>query len=518
MALTRAQLLAGNSSQGIVLAGQPQGVVPGSGISIDPSGQITVDASTVVGLMRLNNGSAANTYQWPATIGAVGTQLGITGSSGGLTTLGWVDPDGIPWTAKGELVVGTGSNTQTLLTAGANGSVLIADSAAASGLSYTSNFVSTVGPTAAAIIPAGVDGLRPAAPVAGYFRYNATSTKMEFYNGSSWQQIASAGSVPSVIGTVTSVDVSGGTTGLTFTGGPVTTFGTVTLGGVLGIANGGTGQTTQAGAQAALFPTQAGQAGNFLTTDGTNISWAPAGGGTTYTFGLGLNLTGALAKVSIPVAATPPTAGAAANQAIDGSLYWDDTLTQLFIRYNNGGTPIWVAASPAAGSSGPSAATLAQSAAGTLTTVYNSPETSVPKDSAGMGGAAIIPSGVASATTANGAGKFRYYTDKTGWFGNTGSAWVPFDQRQPVVTATSTTATANGYVVVTAGSQTITLPASPVAGQVVTIVVAGTFTNTVVARNGNNIMGLAEDLTLNIANASLQFTYTGNATQGWRIN
>lgn len=45
-------------------------------------------------------------------------------------------------------------------------------------------------------------------------------------------------------GSVTSVDVSGNTTGLTFTGGPITTSGTITLGGTLGVANGGTGLTS----------------------------------------------------------------------------------------------------------------------------------------------------------------------------------------------------------------------------------------------------------------------------------
>jgi hypothetical protein len=44
-------------------------------------------------------------------------------------------------------------------------------------------------------------------------------------------------------GTVTSVNASGGTTGLTFTGGPITSSGTLTLGGTLGTANGGTGLT-----------------------------------------------------------------------------------------------------------------------------------------------------------------------------------------------------------------------------------------------------------------------------------
>jgi len=44
-------------------------------------------------------------------------------------------------------------------------------------------------------------------------------------------------------GTVTSINASGGTTGMSFTGGPVTTSGTLTLGGTLAVANGGTGLT-----------------------------------------------------------------------------------------------------------------------------------------------------------------------------------------------------------------------------------------------------------------------------------
>ena len=44
-------------------------------------------------------------------------------------------------------------------------------------------------------------------------------------------------------GTVTSVDVSGGSTGLTYSGGPVTTSGTITMAGTLAVASGGTGAT-----------------------------------------------------------------------------------------------------------------------------------------------------------------------------------------------------------------------------------------------------------------------------------
>lgn len=44
-------------------------------------------------------------------------------------------------------------------------------------------------------------------------------------------------------GSVTSVQVSGGTTGLSFSGGPITTTGTITMAGTLNAANGGTGLT-----------------------------------------------------------------------------------------------------------------------------------------------------------------------------------------------------------------------------------------------------------------------------------
>jgi hypothetical protein len=53
-------------------------------------------------------------------------------------------------------------------------------------------------------------------------------------------------------GTVTSVAVSGGTTGLTTTGGPITSSGTITLDGTLEVDNGGTGATTASDARTNL--------------------------------------------------------------------------------------------------------------------------------------------------------------------------------------------------------------------------------------------------------------------------
>ncbi len=49
--------------------------------------------------------------------------------------------------------------------------------------------------------------------------------------------------------------------------------------GTVAIANGGTGQTTANSAFNALAPSQTGNSGKYLTTDGTNTSWATVSGG-----------------------------------------------------------------------------------------------------------------------------------------------------------------------------------------------------------------------------------------------
>tara|TARA_R110000787_G_scaffold2997_4_gene11435 strand:+ start:7674 stop:9110 length:1437 start_codon:yes stop_codon:yes gene_type:complete len=82
-------------------------------------------------------------------------------------------------------------------------------------------------------------------------------------------------------GTVTSVDASGGSTGLTFTGGPITTSGTLTLGGTLDVDSGGTGQTSYTNGQLLIGNTT----GNTLTpatlTAGTNVTIANGAGAIT---------------------------------------------------------------------------------------------------------------------------------------------------------------------------------------------------------------------------------------------
>jgi hypothetical protein len=98
-------------------------------------------------------------------------------------------------------------------------------------------------------------------------------------------------------GTVTSVDVSGGTTGLTTSGGPVTSSGTITLAGTLAVANGGTG-ITSLGSGVATF---------LGTPSSANLAAAVADE----------TGTGALVFASSPTLVTP-TLGAATATSING--------------------------------------------------------------------------------------------------------------------------------------------------------------------------------------------------------
>jgi hypothetical protein len=116
----------------------------------------------------------------------------------------------------------------------------------------------------------------------------------------SWSTIAGGGS-----GTVTSVDVNGGTTGLTTSGGPVTTSGNITISGTLVAANGGTGVTSP------------GTSGNVLTSTGTGwISKALTGGtGTVTSITAGTGLSGGTITTSGTIALVT-TLGAVGTYAI----------------------------------------------------------------------------------------------------------------------------------------------------------------------------------------------------------
>jgi hypothetical protein len=96
-----------------------------------------------------------------------------------------------------------------------------------------------------------------------------------------------------------------------------------------------------------------------------------------------------------------------------------------------------------------------------------------------------------------------------------GASW------QAVITADPANAVAGyGYFCNTTGAAfTVTLPTSPVLGDFVSFIdYAGTFdtNNLTIARNGKNIQGVAEDLTVSVERAGLTLVFVDD-TQGWLL-
>jgi hypothetical protein len=82
-----------------------------------------------------------------------------------------------------------------------------------------------------------------------------------------------------------------------------------------------------------------------------------------------------------------------------------------------------------------------------------------------------------------------------------------------VVNSTNDTLSSFDDVLVTSAGTTQTLPASPSTGDKVRVSVMN-FTNTIIGRNGKKIMNLTENLTIDVANSSIELVFTGD-TYGW---
>ena len=137
-------------------------------------------------------------------------------------------------------------------------------------------------------------------------------------------------------GTVTSVDVSGGSTGLTTSGGPITGSGTITLAGTLAIANGGSGQTT---AQAAMNAfAGAVTSGSYLRGNGTNVVMSGIQAGDVPT--LNQNTTGTAANITATTNSTLITLSSLSlpGSQVTGNISGNAANVTGIVAIANGGT------------------------------------------------------------------------------------------------------------------------------------------------------------------------------------
>jgi hypothetical protein len=152
------------------------------------------------------------------------------------------------------------------------------------------------------------------------------------WNGSTliWDAVAGAG-------TVTSVNVSGGTTGLTASGGPITSAGTITLAGTLAVANGGTGATDAATALSNLgaypasnpagYTTNVGTVTSVNLTAGTGVS--VSGGPVTSSGSITVTNTAPDQVVSLTGAGTTAVTGTYPNFTITSNDQYVGTVTSV---------------------------------------------------------------------------------------------------------------------------------------------------------------------------------------------
>jgi hypothetical protein len=211
-------------------------------ITIKQGSGATVNVPNGSKVMVVTDGAGAGAAVFnanPTEVGGTVTSVGGTGTVNGISLSGTV-------TSSGNLTLG-GALTGVNLTSQVTGTLPVAN---------------------------GGTGLTSLGTANQVLAVNSGGTALEYQSAAT--------------GSVTSVDVSGGTTGLTTSGGPVTSSGTVTIAGTLAVANGGTNATTVAGARASL-------SANAL----------PILKGTSYTAAVGEFVTATAAGITITLPATP---------------------------------------------------------------------------------------------------------------------------------------------------------------------------------------------------------------------
>ena len=227
-----------------------------------------------------------------------------------------------------------------------------------------------------------------------------------------------------------------------------------------------------------------------------------------------------------------------------GDLWFNSTNLTAYVYYNDGDSAQWMPVSPASGGGGGGGAsvtvdTTAPSSVSsgdlwfnstnlTAYIYYNDGDSSqwVPvfpgTAGGGSGGASVTVSDTAPISPSE--GDLWYNSEYGELLIYLGNAWASAVAITPAESSwTSTTAAVTLFagqkvlVDTSASAITLTLPASPSLGNEVRIIDAtgnSATNNITVARNGSNIMGLAEDFIINIDEAAFGLVYF-NASRGW---
>tara|TARA_R110000787_G_scaffold157091_2_gene271033 strand:+ start:409 stop:1770 length:1362 start_codon:yes stop_codon:yes gene_type:complete len=236
--------------------------------------------------------------------------------------------------AVGDITVTGGSSGQALITDGSG-------NLSFSTISSTTDLAADV--TGTLPIVNGGTGATTASGALSGLGLTASATEINYTDGvtSNIQtQLDTKGT-----GTVTSVDVSGGSTGLTTSGGPITGSGTVTIAGTLAVSNGGTGATSLTGnsvlignGTGAVQTVAPGSSGNILTSTGSGWQSSAPGGGGLVEYITSVTLSSTASTFTLDNAAFSSSTYEYLILEAEGWYFSSGTGTSLTYRYRNGGS------------------------------------------------------------------------------------------------------------------------------------------------------------------------------------
>lgn len=239
-------------------------------------GILAKDSSTVYGRVLTASGSGLSITDGNGVNGNPTFQL--TGLVQSLANL----------TGSGMLFLNAGSSVGSRQIVGTTNQVNVVNTTGVDGNPTVSLSDNPVVPgTYGITVPSGTTGERGGG-ANGQIRYNTTLSRFEGFQGGSWRTVGLGD------GTVTSISMSGGTTGMTVSGGPITSSGTFILEGnptlAENLVGGGANQIAyQSAENTTAFVDAPTSSDTFLKWDGSSLVWgALPGGGTVTSVGLAL--------------------------------------------------------------------------------------------------------------------------------------------------------------------------------------------------------------------------------------